>query len=38
MDKAPLNLMIKGTPNSVRIVSLEFFDVELRLDGIVWLK
>jgi hypothetical protein len=30
--------MSKGTPNSVGMVSLEFFDVELRPDGIVWLK
>jgi hypothetical protein len=34
----PTNPDLDGSGEAARVVRLEFFDVELRVDGIVWLK
>jgi hypothetical protein len=34
----PTNPDLDGSGEAARVVSLEFFEVELRVDGIVWLK
>jgi hypothetical protein len=37
-QRFPTNPDIDGAGGTARLVSLEFFEVELRVDGIVWLK